>query len=118
MRADALERVLLRALVDVHEAANGHTHLDLRYLLIAPDHDPSPAPGESPEVRWFGWDEAAAVADEALVGALRTARLQPEVRARSGTPSAAAGSRPTGSGRQGPRSPAQWRRRREMTGRG
>lgn len=64
--------------VDVHDAADGHTHLDLRYLLIAPDQDPVPPPGESSEARWFGWDEAAAVADEALVGALRAARRQPE----------------------------------------
>ena len=68
--------------VDVHDAANGHTHLDLRYLLIAPDRDPTPPPGESPEARWFGWEEATAVADPALVGALRAARLQPEVRRR------------------------------------
>ncbi len=65
--------------VDVHEAANGHTHLDLRYLLFAADRDPSPPPGESPEARWFGWAEAAAVADDALVGALEAARRQPEV---------------------------------------
>ena len=44
--------------VDVHDAANGHTHLDLRYLLVAPDGDPAPPPGESPEARWFGWEEA------------------------------------------------------------
>lgn len=66
--------------VDVHSAARGHTHLDLRYLLLGPDRDPEPPPGESPEARWFGWEEAMAVADEALVGALRAARLQPEVR--------------------------------------
>jgi 8-oxo-dGTP pyrophosphatase MutT (NUDIX family) len=65
--------------VDVHGAANGHTHLDLRYLLLAPDRDPAPPPGESPEARWFGWEEAAAVADDALVGALRVARLHVEV---------------------------------------
>jgi 8-oxo-dGTP pyrophosphatase MutT (NUDIX family) len=65
--------------VDVHDAANGHTHLDLRYLLIAPDRDPDPPPGESPDARWFDWEEAAAVADDALVGALRAARRQPEV---------------------------------------
>ncbi len=65
--------------VDVHGAANDHTHLDLRYLLVAEDRDPAPAPGESPEARWFGWEEAAAVADEALAGALRAARRQPEV---------------------------------------
>lgn len=69
--------------VDVHGAANGHTHLDLRYLLLAADCDPSPPPGESPEARWFGWEEATAVADDALVGALDAARRQPEV----GTPS-------------------------------
>ena len=62
--------------VDVHDAANGHTHLDLRYLLVAPDEDPVPPPGESPEARWFGWEEAMAVADEALIGALRAARLE------------------------------------------
>jgi 8-oxo-dGTP pyrophosphatase MutT (NUDIX family) len=66
--------------VDVHSAANGHTHLDLRYLLIAPDRDPTPPPGESPEARWFGWEEASAVADDALVGALDAARAQAEVR--------------------------------------
>jgi 8-oxo-dGTP pyrophosphatase MutT (NUDIX family) len=65
--------------VDVHPAAKGHTHLDLRYLLVGPDRDPAPPPGESPEVRWFGWEEAESVADAALVGALRAARCQPEV---------------------------------------
>lgn len=64
--------------VDVHEAAKGHTHLDLRYLLVTPDDDPVPAPGESPHVKWFSWDDACAVADEALVGALRTAMAMPE----------------------------------------
>ena len=52
--------------LDVHEAALGHTHLDLRYLLIGPDADPAPPPGESPEARWCSWDEAAGLADEAL----------------------------------------------------
>ncbi len=65
--------------VDVHDAAKGHTHLDLRYLLLAPDEDPFPPPGESPEARWYAWDEALAVADDALVGALEIARRQPEV---------------------------------------
>jgi len=67
--------------LDVHDAANGHTHLDLRYLLVAPDEDPSPPPDESPEARWYSWDEAVAVADAALVGALEVARQQPEVSA-------------------------------------
>jgi 8-oxo-dGTP pyrophosphatase MutT (NUDIX family) len=65
--------------VDVHPAANGHTHLDLRYLVLASDEDPVPPPGESPVARWFGWDEAVAEADDALVGALLAARRQPEV---------------------------------------
>ena len=29
--------------LDVHEAALGHTHLDLRYLLLGADADPAPA---------------------------------------------------------------------------
>ncbi len=65
--------------LDVHDAAKGHTHLDLRYLLLAPDEDPSPPPGESPEARWYPWEEAIALADAALVGALEMARRQPEV---------------------------------------
>ncbi len=59
--------------VDVHGAADDHVHLDLRYLLLGPDADPNPPPGESQEVAWFAWDEAQALADEALDGALRTA---------------------------------------------
>jgi 8-oxo-dGTP pyrophosphatase MutT (NUDIX family) len=60
--------------VDVHRAAQEHVHLDLRYLVEAPDEDPHPGPGESQDVAWFWWDEATAMADEALVGALRSAR--------------------------------------------
>jgi 8-oxo-dGTP pyrophosphatase MutT (NUDIX family) len=59
--------------LDVHDAG-GHVHLDLRYLLEGGDRDPSPAPGESPDVAWFTWDEAEGLADDALVGALRAAR--------------------------------------------
>lgn len=65
--------------VDVHAAPRGHEHLDLRYLLLAEDAEPVPAPGESPEAQWFSWDEAIGVADVALVGALRAAMTQPEV---------------------------------------
>ena len=57
--------------VDVHDGGRGHTHLDLRYLLSAPPADPSPPHGESPDVRWFAWDEAIAIADAGLAGALR-----------------------------------------------
>jgi 8-oxo-dGTP pyrophosphatase MutT (NUDIX family) len=60
--------------VDVHPAAAGHVHLDVRYLLWAADADPAPPPGESQEVAWFTWPEAEDLADEALVGALAAAR--------------------------------------------
>jgi 8-oxo-dGTP pyrophosphatase MutT (NUDIX family) len=62
--------------VDVHQGAKGHTHLDLRYLVVAPAADPSPPPGESPDVQWFAWEEAEAIADDALTGALVVARRQ------------------------------------------
>ena len=60
--------------VDVHGAADDHVHLDLRYLVLGPDADPDPPPDESQDVAWFPWDEAGALADDALVGALRAAR--------------------------------------------
>ena len=65
--------------VDVHDAAKGHEHFDLRYLLVAGDDDPSPPVGESPDVTWVGWEEAAALADPSLTEALAAARRQPEV---------------------------------------
>ena len=60
--------------LDVHEAALGHTHLDLRYLLLGADTDPHPPPDESPDARWCSWDEAMAMADAALIDALPLAR--------------------------------------------
>ncbi|HEX7167591.1 MAG TPA: NUDIX domain-containing protein [Acidimicrobiales bacterium] len=60
--------------VDAHPGPRGHTHLDLRYLLDAVDADPSPGAGESPDVRWFAWDDAIAVADDGLRGALLALR--------------------------------------------
>lgn len=61
--------------VDVHAGPRGHVHLDCRYLLLAHDVDPTPAAGESPDVRWFPPAEAlAAVADDPqLVAALERA---------------------------------------------
>ncbi len=64
----------LLAHVDVHEAAKGHVHLDLRYLLLAPDADPHPPAHESQAVRWFDWDDAFTVGDESLHHALTAAR--------------------------------------------
>ena len=61
--------------LDVHPGPRGHTHLDLRYLLLA-EHLEAPAPGaeESQEVRWFSWEEAAVIADAGLAGALLRAQ--------------------------------------------
>ena len=64
--------------LDVHEAALGHTHLDLRYLLLGADDDPHPPPGESPDARWFAWEEAMALVDPALADALSLARAASE----------------------------------------
>jgi 8-oxo-dGTP pyrophosphatase MutT (NUDIX family) len=60
--------------LDVHEAAHAHTHLDLRYLLLGADADPTPPPDESPDARWCSWDEALQMADPALIDALPLAR--------------------------------------------
>jgi 8-oxo-dGTP pyrophosphatase MutT (NUDIX family) len=58
--------------LDVHPGGRDHTHLDLRYLLRPADGDePAPATGESPDVRWFSWADAVAIADPGLVGFLR-----------------------------------------------
>jgi 8-oxo-dGTP pyrophosphatase MutT (NUDIX family)/GNAT superfamily N-acetyltransferase len=67
--------------VDVHPGPRGHTHLDLRYQFTAPPVVPEPPEGESPEVRWFSWAQAIAVADPGLEGALRVAQPgQPTLR--------------------------------------
>ena len=76
--------------VDVHPGPRGHTHLDLRYLLSSADVDPSPPPGESPDARWFSWDEAIAVADAGLLGALRAVNAVRAIRATVGVQRAAA----------------------------
>jgi 8-oxo-dGTP pyrophosphatase MutT (NUDIX family) len=60
--------------LDVHQAAHGHTHLDLRYLLLAGEEDPLPPPDESPDARWYNWEEAIAMADPALIDALPLAQ--------------------------------------------
>lgn len=60
--------------VDVHPGPRGHTHLDVRYLLLAPHETPHPVEGESPDVAWFSYADALEMADEALVGALRAMR--------------------------------------------
>lgn len=63
--------------VDVHAGAGGHVHLDLRYLVLGPDREPVPPPGESQDVRWFDWPSALAVADGGLAGGLRRVGARP-----------------------------------------
>ena len=63
--------------VDVHPGPRGHTHLDLRYHFTAPPVEPAPPEGESPDVRWFTWAEAIAIAEPGVEGVLRA--LQPGI---------------------------------------
>jgi len=56
--------------VDVHPGPRGHTHHDLRYLLIADAVEPAPPPEESQEVAWFDFPSARERCEPALVGAL------------------------------------------------
>lgn len=58
--------------VSVHPAADGHRHLDLRYLLAPVGADePAPPVGESQEVRWCSLAEGAELADAELAAYLR-----------------------------------------------
>jgi 8-oxo-dGTP pyrophosphatase MutT (NUDIX family) len=63
--------------VDVHPGPRGHTHYDLRYLLVAEPLDPAPAPGEGPDVYWFDFAAAQERAEGSLAPVL--ARLAREV---------------------------------------
>jgi 8-oxo-dGTP pyrophosphatase MutT (NUDIX family) len=74
LRASHLSGEPRVAHVDVHPAG-AHIHLDLRYLVSASGR-PAPPPDESQLVRWFSWDEAAAIADAGLAGALRVANAR------------------------------------------
>ncbi len=59
--------------VDVHDGGRGHTHLDLRYVLVGGDADPDPPEGESQEIGWFDWPAAIERAgDDRLKALLRT----------------------------------------------
>jgi 8-oxo-dGTP pyrophosphatase MutT (NUDIX family) len=56
--------------VDQHPGPRGHTHYDLRYVVISEPDDPSPGALESPEVFWFDYDAAVERCEPALVNAL------------------------------------------------
>lgn len=61
--------------VDVHAGPRGHTHYDLRYVLLAPPVDPTPPAGESPEVHWFDFAAARERCEPTMVSALRKLEL-------------------------------------------
>lgn len=56
--------------VDVHRGPRGHTHYDVRYVLISPADDPSPPQDESPDVFWFDYATAQERCEPALAPAL------------------------------------------------
>ena len=56
--------------VDVHPGPRGHTHYDLRHIVLADPVDPVPPPGESPEVYWFSFEAAQQRCEPALAPAL------------------------------------------------
>jgi 8-oxo-dGTP pyrophosphatase MutT (NUDIX family) len=56
--------------VDVHPGPRGHTHFDLRYVLVASPLDPSPPDGESPDVFWFDFEAAQQRCEPALAPAI------------------------------------------------
>jgi len=56
--------------VDQHPGPKGHTHYDLRYVVVAPPVDPSPPEGESPQVYWFDFEAARSRCEPALEPAL------------------------------------------------
>jgi 8-oxo-dGTP pyrophosphatase MutT (NUDIX family) len=56
--------------VDVHAGPHGHTHYDLRYVLLAEPVDPEPPEGESPDVYWFDFPSAITRAEPNLAPAL------------------------------------------------
>lgn len=56
--------------VDVHPGPMGHTHYDLRYVLISAPDDPVPSRDESPEVFWFDFPDALERCEPALISAL------------------------------------------------
>lgn len=62
--------------VDVHPGPRGHTHYDLRYVLLSDPLDPVPLENESPEVYWFTFPDALERAEPALVPALTQLALE------------------------------------------
>ena len=60
--------------LDVHPGPRGHTHLDVRFLLLATNEIFAPAAGESQQVKWFSFTDALRVSEDGARGAIRVAR--------------------------------------------
>ena len=56
--------------VDVHPGPRGHTHYDLRYVLLSTPQEPSPLVGESRQVYWFSFEGAQERCERPLAAAL------------------------------------------------
>ena len=56
--------------VDVHPGPKGHTHYDLRYVVLSEPLDPAPPDHESPDVYWFSFEDAPTRAEPTLSAAL------------------------------------------------
>ena len=61
--------------VDQHPGPRGHTHYDLRYILLAAPLDPAPPVGESPEVYWFDFESARQRCEAPMVPVLEKLAL-------------------------------------------
>ncbi|MBK3644056.1 NUDIX hydrolase [Streptomyces sp. MBT33] len=53
-----------------------HWHLDVQYAVVAPPGAVQEISDESLDLRWFGYDEVADVADESVVRLLEAARAR------------------------------------------
>lgn len=53
-----------------------HWHFDVQYAVVAPPGAAHSVSDESLDVRWFGYDEVAAVADESVVRLLEATRAR------------------------------------------
>ena len=56
--------------VDVHPGPRGHTHYDLRFVLLARPLDPTPPPEESQDVFWFDFASAQVRCEPGLAPAI------------------------------------------------